>query len=114
MRPTVLVNVLNWLRAGYPDGVPVKDYNPLLALLRPTLNEDETIEVVRELRRGRVPEEDLTPEHIRARMAEIMQVEPSEAEVHEVAARLAAAGWPLAGFDGIQTEQETDSTFRPA
>ena len=26
--------VLDWLRAGYPDGVPPRDYFPLIALLR--------------------------------------------------------------------------------
>ncbi|WP_162562002.1 DUF3349 domain-containing protein, partial [Mycolicibacterium brumae] len=32
-------NVLDWLRAGYPNGVPPKDYFPLLALLTRTLTE---------------------------------------------------------------------------
>lgn len=30
---------LNWLRAGYPGGVPDTDYQPLLALLRRRLTE---------------------------------------------------------------------------
>jgi hypothetical protein len=42
--------VLDWLRAGYPGGVPGPDRVPLLALLRNTpLTEDEIREVVREI-----------------------------------------------------------------
>ena len=42
--------VINWLRAGYPGGVPGPDRVPLLALLRDTpLTEDEVKEVVREI-----------------------------------------------------------------
>ena len=42
-----LRSVLDWLRAGYPDGVPGPDRVPLLALLRSTpLTEDEIKEVV--------------------------------------------------------------------
>ena len=29
---TVLDNVLGWLHEGYPEGIPQKDYFPLLAL----------------------------------------------------------------------------------
>ena len=31
---TRLTGILDWLREGYPAGVPPKDYIPLLALLR--------------------------------------------------------------------------------
>ncbi len=38
--------VLDWLRAGYPDGVPPRDYFPLIALLRrQQLTDDEVREV---------------------------------------------------------------------
>ena len=40
-------NVLRWLRAGYPDGVPPKDYYPVLALLKRSLTEDEVVEAAR-------------------------------------------------------------------
>ena len=42
-------SVLNWLHKGYPDGVPPKDYYPLLALLSRSLEEDEVV------RAGHVP-----------------------------------------------------------
>ncbi len=43
-------SILDWLRAGYPDGVPGPDRVPLLALLRATpLTEDQIKEVVRNI-----------------------------------------------------------------
>ena len=32
---------MDWLRAGYPAGLPEKDYVPLVALLRRRLTDDE-------------------------------------------------------------------------
>jgi predicted HAD superfamily phosphohydrolase len=46
---TRLAGVLDWLREGYPAGVPPKDYIPLLALLRRTLTEDEVREIAQEV-----------------------------------------------------------------
>lgn len=45
---SLMASVLNWLRAGYPDGVPGPDRVSLFALLRNTmLTEDEIKEIVR-------------------------------------------------------------------
>jgi hypothetical protein len=39
---SLLTSILNWLREGYPEGVPGPDRVPLLALLRATpLTEDQ-------------------------------------------------------------------------
>src|SRR5262245_28763843 len=47
---SLLSSILNWLRAGYPQGVPGPDRVPLLALLRATpLTEDQIKEVVRNI-----------------------------------------------------------------
>jgi hypothetical protein len=47
---SLLHSILNWLRAGYPEGVPGPDRVPLLALLRATpLTEDQIKEVVRDI-----------------------------------------------------------------
>jgi hypothetical protein len=46
---TRLTGVLDWLREGYPAGVPPKDYIPLLTLLRRRLTEDEVREVAHEI-----------------------------------------------------------------
>src|SRR6478752_9445093 len=47
---SLLNSVLEWLRAGYPDGVPGPDRVPLLALLRNTpLSKDELKSIVSEI-----------------------------------------------------------------
>ena len=46
--------MLNWLHEGYPQGVPQKDYFPLLALLKRTLSEEEVVKAAQTLlREGR-------------------------------------------------------------
>jgi hypothetical protein len=42
-------SVLDWLREGYPSGVPSKDYIPLIALLRRRLTEVEVREIAAEI-----------------------------------------------------------------
>ena len=49
---TRLTGILDWLREGYPAGVPPKDYIPLLALLRRRLTEDEVREIAHEVGRA--------------------------------------------------------------
>ena len=39
--PSFLARIVDWLRAGYPDGVPGQDYIPLVALLGSQLTDDE-------------------------------------------------------------------------
>ena len=94
--PKLLTTVLDWLRRGYPENVPPKDYFPLLALLKKSLSEEETKEVVAMLAsRHVVPVETAD---IEAAIEKVSNEPPSEDEVNQVAARLAAAGWPLIGF----------------
>lgn len=42
---SVLTTILDWLTAGYPDGVPPQDRFALLAMMRPRLT-DEQVEAV--------------------------------------------------------------------
>ena len=49
---SVLDNVLGWLNAGYPEGVPPKDYFPLLALLKRSLTEDEVVKAAQSILRS--------------------------------------------------------------
>jgi len=89
-------NVLAWIHDGYPDGVPQKDYFPLLALLKRTLTEEEVVEAARTILRGN-DSESVTADEIRAAIEEVTSnTEPTVDEVHQVAARLASVGWPLA------------------
>jgi hypothetical protein len=89
----LLSQVLGWLRAGYPEGVPPKDYTPLLALLRRTLSNEEFAEVLVALER--VDQDPVRLSHIREAITRVTREEAAEDDVRTVAARLAAAGWPL-------------------
>jgi hypothetical protein len=92
----VLTQVLDWLRAGYPEGVPPKDYFPLLALLQKSLSEDEVNAVLGRLLAAR-PDE-VHKDEIEAAIAKVTQSQPSDEDLNQVASKLAAGGWPLTGF----------------
>lgn len=46
MRKHALRSVLDWLRSGYPEGIPDKDHSALLAVLQRRLTDDEIDEVI--------------------------------------------------------------------
>ena len=91
--PPFLSSIINWVRAGYPEGVPDVDYIPLFALLGSQLSEDDVKAVAQEL------ENESKPESAAAIMRAISTVTDhpaSDADVARVRSRLAAGGWPLA------------------
>jgi hypothetical protein len=116
----VLASVLNWLRKGYPEGVPPKDYFPLLALLKKRLSDADIDAVIADLESSGV----LVPDRaaLAAAIERVARQEPDDEDVALVAARLAAAGWPLAevaapvGGDGVKADDadDTRSSARPA
>jgi hypothetical protein len=87
--------VLTWLREGYPQGVPPKDYFPLLALLKRSLSEEEVVRAAQSILRSN-DSDSVTEDEIRSAVHEVIAKEPNPEEVHQVAARLASVGWPLA------------------
>ncbi len=92
---TVLDNVLGWLHDGYPEGVPPKDYFPLLALLKRSLTEEEVIKAAQSILR-KSNSDTVTEDEIRTAVQGVIDKEPNPEEIHQVAARLASVGWPLA------------------
>jgi|SRR5262245_25470741 len=94
-RQTVLDNVLAWLHDGYPEGVPPKDYFPLLALLKRSLTEDEVVKAAQSVLKSS-NSDTVTEEEIREAVHTVIEKEPNPEEIHQVAARLASVGWPLA------------------
>ena len=95
-----LTSVVNWLRAGYPEGIPPTDYFPVLALLSRRMSNDEVKEVARELMtRG-----DFDQVDIGVLITQMTDQLPSPADVERVRERLAAKGWPL---DDARDGQET-------
>ena len=92
---TVLDNVLGWLHEGYPEGVPQKDYFPLLALLKRSLTEEEVVKAAQAILRES-DSDTVTEDEIREAVHAVIEKEPNPEEIHQVAARLASVGWPLA------------------
>jgi Protein of unknown function (DUF3349) len=96
--------VVDWLRAGYPGGVPGPDRVPLLALLRNTpLSEDEIKDVVREISEEEshaAAGHEIDRDEIEHFIADHVHHDAGPDNIKRVAAKLAAAGWPLAGVDG--------------
>jgi hypothetical protein len=88
-------NILGWLHEGYPHGIPQKDYFPLLALLARSLTEEEVVKVAQTVLKG-IDSDTVTPGEIRAAIHVVTDKEPNPEEIHQVAARLASVGWPLA------------------
>ncbi len=89
-------NVLRWLRAGYPDGVPPKDYYPVLALLKRSLTESEVVEAARSILRSNDGEVPVTEAEIQHAIEQVTASAPSPEDIQQVSARLASVGWPLA------------------
>jgi hypothetical protein len=98
---SLLSSILNWLRAGYPEGVPGPDRVPLLALLRATpLTEDQIKEVVRNITAdgsAALTDGEIGEDEIAAFISDVTDHDAGPENVKRVAAKLAAAGWPLAG-----------------
>src|SRR5690242_2919291 len=90
----VLDNVIGWLHRGYPEGVPPKDYFPLLALLKRSLTEEQVVKAAQTVLRGN-DSDTVSEDEIRAAVEKVIEKEPNPEEVHQVAARLASVGWPL-------------------
>ena len=92
---TFLENVLDWLHKGYPEGIPPKDYYPLLALLKRSLSEDEVVQAAQTILRETDLDTPVTADQIRQAISAVIAKEPNPDEVNQVASRLASVGWPL-------------------
>ncbi len=103
---SLVARILDWLRAGYPEGVPGTDRVPLLALLRNTpLTEDQVKEVVANITAAGSPalaDGEIARDEIEAFIAEVTHHDAGPENVRRVAAKLAAAGWPLSGVEDIE------------
>ena len=90
--------MIQWLQVGYPEGVPGPDRVPLLALLRSTpLSDEEITEVVDAIDED-VVDRPVDRDVIADFISDMTQYDAGPENIARVAARLAAAGWPLAGI----------------
>lgn len=95
-RSNFLTRSLEWLRAGYPAGVPRQDYVALLGVLRRKLTEDEIRGVAKELAaQSAGSDEPISAQDIEELISQSMLQEATPADVARVSAHLAAGGWPL-------------------
>ncbi|MBF6254846.1 DUF3349 domain-containing protein [Nocardia farcinica] len=86
--PPFLQAIIDWLRAGYPEGVPESDYIPLLAVLRRRLSDDEVAEIASAV----YGSGDRTD--IQVLITKVTNEMPSEQDVARVQERLAGREWP--------------------
>lgn len=92
--PSFLSSILEWLRVGYPEGVPDADYVPLLALLTRRLSDDEVQAVVDALiANGQLPADKAG---IAVTITKVTNEMPRDEDIARVRSHLAAGGWPLA------------------
>jgi hypothetical protein len=88
-----LRKIIEWLRAGYPEGVPDVDYLPLFALLGSQLSEQEVTAIADELASRADPD---SADAIRGAIKAVTRETPKQSDIARVRSRLAAGGWPLA------------------
>jgi hypothetical protein len=101
--PSLPQSILEWLRAGYPEGIPPKDRIPLVALLRRKLSDAQ----IRDIAIGAAlaelsdvnSDQVISSDEISAQIADLTSQTPSDEDIARVASVLAAAGWPLADLD---------------
>ena len=86
-----LTAIIEWLRAGYPDGIPPTDYIPILALLSRRLSTDELKLVAEEL----MQRDEFDHIDIGVTIMQFTDELPTPEDIERVRQRLAAKGWPL-------------------
>ncbi|MCM4084109.1 DUF3349 domain-containing protein [Paractinoplanes hotanensis] len=96
-RSNFLVRAVDWLRAGYPTGVPRQDYVALLGVLRRKLTEEEVRRIANDLAEQSLGSPDpINAQDIEAMINDAVLQQADAEDVVRVSARLAAGGWPLA------------------
>jgi Protein of unknown function (DUF3349) len=101
--------VIQWLQVGYPDGVPGPDRLALLELLRssPLLSENEITEVVDSIDEEELSNSSVDRDVIADFISDMTHYDAGPENIARVAARLAAAGWPLFGINDHGDDADT-------
>jgi Protein of unknown function (DUF3349) len=97
LRSNFLTRAVDWLRAGYPTGVPRQDYVALLGLLRRKLTEDEVHKIAQDLAdQSQASSDPISTQDIESMINDAVLQSATAEDVSRVSARLASGGWPLA------------------
>jgi hypothetical protein len=92
VRPNIVSRVVEWLRTGYPGGLPPQDFVPLLALLRRRLTDAEVAHVAHDLEEsGTIPADRVD---VGAAITKVTAELPSEEDIERVRTYLVEQGWP--------------------
>lgn len=95
-RQTVPARILDWMRAGYPQGIPARDYVALLGVLRRRLTDDDISAIAADLALQADASDSVITEHgIRRMIREHAFQSAAPADITRVSAQLAQGGWPL-------------------
>jgi Protein of unknown function (DUF3349) len=86
-----VASVVAFLRAGYPTGMPVVGYAPLLALLPRRVSDDETRLIISKLVPGRRPVDNVD---VGVEITRVTHEMPLPDDIERVQRRLTAIGWP--------------------
>jgi Protein of unknown function (DUF3349) len=104
-------SVIQWLQVGYPEGVPGPDRVALLELLRSTpLTEPEITEVVDAIDEEELSNANIDRDVIADFISDMTHYDAGPENISRVAARLAAAGWPLSGINPADVEAASNSS----
>lgn len=97
--PTTVRKILEWLKAGYPEGIPPRDYPPVLGVLHRQLTDDEIESIADELALHSVSsgEQPVSAQAIRSMVHDKAFQRCTPEDLRRVSALLAAGGWPLSG-----------------
>lgn len=108
IRVNLLRSVLDWLLGGYPDGIPHKDYSPILALLRRQQLTDEEVgylaaRLVDHAVQASGGVHGVTREDIEREITGFTHEEPEEADIERVAAHLGSLPQPPSQDHSVHT-----------
>lgn len=87
--PPLIQTIVDWLRKGYPHGVPRQDYVPLMALLGRHLSPEETADVVAALLVNNPHKLAPSPDTVRAAIQQVTNSPALESDVKRVDQHLA-------------------------
>ena len=98
MSESPAAKILNWLKAGYPQGIPAGDFPSVLLVLRRNLTDADIESIADDLVLESVSNDSrpVTAEHIHATIREHALQSATPEDMLRVSAVLARGGWPLA------------------
>lgn len=96
------IDVVDWIREGYPEGIPSGDALALLTILRRELRTESTMTTILHLIASG------TLDAVDAAAASSSTDHPAQLDLRRVAGHLVMGGWPLAAIDASRAEADDD------